>query len=297
MASHTPHEDDSNDDPTTAVDQMDEQTDKARPAYVPDPVPTPPLPLHGEAPESQSQPSPVPSGLLSGEESTEPVEPPLRIDDQTLIRAPMPSEGPFAVEVVAGPIAGKVVPVGRMPMVLGRALGALQVDDPFVSEAHASFFVRNGEPVVADGGAPSGVFVEVAKRVALAEGDVFACGLQVFRFLGAVEPTIADHVYGAPLPFKAYRLEHVLVGGRSGRIVVFRHSASIGRTEGSLQFPDDVMLDDLHVELKVGPHGMALVTHSQRWPAFMRIPAGAEIALEVGTLVRVGTSTLRVITR
>ena len=294
MESQPPHDDDPTHDLSAALEQLAEKTDKPQPAYVPSPAPTPPLPPDGEGLEFQ--PSPVPSEA-PGEESTEPIQQPLRIDDQTLVRPLEHAEGPYAVEVVAGPLSGQVVPIGRMPMVLGRALGGLQVDDPFVSEAHASFFVRNGEPVVADGGAPSGVFVEVAKRVALAQGDIFACGLQVFRFLGAVEPAPTHQTYGAPLPFRAYRLEHVLVGGRGGRVVVFRHTASIGRTRGSLQFPDDVVLDDLHVELKAGPHGMALVTHSQRWPAFMRIPTGAEVVLEEGALVRIGTSTLRVVLR
>jgi hypothetical protein len=219
------------------------------------------------------------------------------VDDRTLIRVRPNPDAPYAVEVAAGPLVGQgqVVPVGRKPMVVGRVLGALKVDDPFVSEGHASFYIRNGEVVVADGGSPSGVFVEVGRRVALSEGDVFACGLQAFRFLGPTEVAMDPLAYGAPLPFKAYRLEHLLVGGRGGRVVLFRHSASIGKNQGSLQFPDDELLDDLHVELRAGPHGMALVTHSQRWPVFMRIPTGAEVVLGEGALVRIGTSTLRVI--
>lgn len=297
VASH-PTPEDSPDALNAALGPLADRTDKPQPAYVPSSTPTPithPTPPTGFAAEGAWPDDP--SGLLNESDATEPLAPdtPDDPDEHTLVRVRAPTENAFAIEAVAGPAFGHVVAMSRRPLVVGRALGGLQVDDPFVSEAHASFFVRNDEPIVADGGAPSGVFVEVGRRVALSQGDVFACGLQVFRFLGAVEPIPAHGTYGAPLPFKAYRLEHVLVGGRSGRVVVFRHAASVGRCQGSLQFPDDELLDDLHVELKAGPHGMALVTHSKRWPAFMRIPTGAEVALAEGTLVRIGTSTLKVV--
>ena len=298
--SHSP-QDDSTNDLAAALARLEERTDEPQPAYVPTssptPVPYPTVPIGqpGSRPVTPLDEFEEPDEPDEPGESTDPVSAPLRIDDHTFVRAPAAVDVSFTIEVVAGHGVGQVVPVGRKPVVVGRLLGGIKVDDPFVSEAHASFFVRNGEPVVADGGSPSGVFVEVARRVALAQGDVFACGLQVFRFLGAVEPATTHQVYGAPLPFKAYRLEHVLVGGRSGRVVLFRHTASVGRRQGSLQFPDDGLLDDLHVELKAGPHGMALVTHSRNWPVFMRIPTGAEVVLGDATLVRIGTSTLRIV--
>lgn len=324
----------------------EEQTDKALPAYRPEPTPPPPpppppRPAYASSPTPAYTPDPgtvpvrrphptAPSGQVSADwegppsdeapegdgleserlegaarddhapfaevgEPTDPLAAPLDESDQAL-PDDVSGEASYALEVVAGPGFGQQVPIGSRPTVVGRSLGALRVDDPFVSEGHASFSVHHGEVVVADGGSPSGVFVEVGRRVALAQGDVFACGLQVFRFLGEVEQVADPSVYGAPLPpFKAYRLEHILVGGRSGRVLLFRHSASVGRTRGSLQFPDDELLEELHVELKAGPHGMALLTHAQHWPTFMRIPGGTEVVLATGTLVRMGTCSLRVL--
>jgi hypothetical protein len=91
-------------------------------------------------------------------------------------------------------------------------------------------------------------------------------------------------------------VEHLLVGDRSGRVALFRYSASIGRVRGTFQFPDDVLLDEVHAELRPGDVGMELLTHG-RGPAFLKVATGAEVKLRHGELVRIGTSTLRVVDR
>jgi hypothetical protein len=209
---------------------------------------------------------------------------------------PPTAEAPFALEVLAGPRAGLVVGVGRRSAVVGRAMGALRVDDPFVSEGHASFVVRGGQLVVVDGGTGSGVYVSAPPVVVLRTGQCFAVGLQVFRFLGPLEPGTPD-IYGAPFPRRAFRVEHVLVGGRSGRVVVFRFSASIGRLKGTFRFPDDELLEEAHAELRPGPSGVELLTHARQAPVFLRAADGADVPLQNGDLVRIGTSTMRVLVR
>ncbi len=210
--------------------------------------------------------------------------------------APDPRPGstePWSLEVVGTP--GRAVHVGRRGLIVGRVMGGLTVDDPFVSEGHASFSVRSGVLTVEDGGAPSGVFVSLPALVVLEPGHIFALGLQVFRYLGELEPPPAPMEYGAPRPARAFKVEHLLVGGRSGQVSLFRSSFTVGRSEGTRVFADDELLDPLHAELRPAPEGMLLVTHSRRWPVFVRLPVGAEVPLAAGMLVRIGTATLRVI--
>jgi hypothetical protein len=217
-------------------------------------------------------------------------------DEATEPRVSLPGgAAPWQLDVVGGAGAGRVVPVSNGRVVVGRQLGALRLNDPFVGEGHASFFLRGDALVVEDGGTSSGVYVSVGPRVILEAGHVFACGLQVFRFLGGLDAPTVPQYYGAPVTSGLWRVEHLLVGGRSGRVAMFRHGLQIGRTQGVFRFDDDGLLDELHAELKPGPAGMELVTHSQRWPTFVRIPAGTELRLDAGDLVRVGTTTLRVL--
>ena len=170
-------------------------------------------------------------------------------------------------------------------------------DDPFVTDGHASFQVRGGRLVLVDGGAASGVYVSVPPVTVVQPGQYFAVGLQVFRFLGPLQGPGPEGVFGAPFPRRAYRVEHVLVGDRSGRVVLFRYSASVGRRRGTFQFPDDEQLEEVHAELRPGPGGMELVTHARQSPVFMRVASGADVPLQNGDLVRFGTSTLRVVAR
>jgi hypothetical protein len=217
-------------------------------------------------------------------------------EEETEPRVTLPGGAtPWQLDVVGGREAGQLVPVANGRVVVGRQLGALRFDDPFVGDGHASFFLRGDALVVEDGGTLSGVFVSVGPRVIVEPGHVFACGLQVFRFLGGLDAPTSPESYGAPVTSGLWRVEHLLVGERSGRVVLFRHGLHIGRTQGAFRFEDDALLDDLHVELKPGPSGMELITHSQRWPTFVRIPAGSELRLDAGDLVRVGTATLRVL--
>ena len=258
----------------------------------PDAAPVPePEPEAAAAPEPASVPEPEPEPAPG---SAAPLPGDVARASPSL---PPVAEAPFALELVSGPATGLVVGVGRRSAMVGRVLGALQVEDPFVSDGHASFQVRGGQLVVVDGGTPSGVYVSAPPVVVLQPGQCFAAGLQVFRFLGPLEEPGPAHLYGSPFPRRAFRVEHVLVGDRGGRVVLFRYSASIGRSRGTFQFPDDERLEPVHAELRPGRAGMELVTHARQAPVFVRVPSGAEVPLQNGDLVRFGASTLRVVAR
>ncbi len=248
----------------------------------------PPAPPHlvRREPTTDQQPS------LAPEEATEP----------RLSRRPATSE-PWSLDVVGQ--AGTEVHVGRRGLIVGRQMGGLLVDEPFIAEGHASFSLRGDDLVVEDGGSASGVFVSLPPLVVLEPGHVVSVGRQVLRYLGELPRaaplpgTLAFEAaplpYGAPRPPRAFRVEHVLVGERSGQAVLFRTRFTLGRTEGTWCFPEDEQLDELHVELRPGDDGLELVTQSSRWPAFVRLAPGTEAPLFHGALVRLGTVMLRVI--
>jgi hypothetical protein len=214
-----------------------------------------------------------------------------------------PTDEPWSLDLVGQPDAG--VHVGRRGLIVGHQMGGLTLAEPFVAEGHASFTLRGADLVVEDGASASGVFVSVPALVVLEPGHLVSVGRQLLRYHGEVaraespppRPALdAPPVpYGAPPPPRAFRVEQVLVGGRAGQAALFRTRFTLGRTGGTWRFPDDEQLDPLHVELRPGPDGIELLTHSTRWPAFVRLAPGAEVALGHGALVRIGTVLMRVI--
>lgn len=206
-----------------------------------------------------------------------------------------PEPSAFMLTLAGGPRGGQSIPVGRGRLVIGRRFGGLQLNERFVSEGHASFFQRGHQLCVEDGRAPSGVYVSAPRHVLIEPERVFCCGHQVFRFRGQLPPPREPLVYGFPPPVGAYRVEHVLVGNRPGRSVVFHHGLTIGRTDGALKFPDDTLLDVVHAELKPTPIGMELITHSRRLPNFLRMGGGSTVPLEHGAMVLIGDTMLRVV--
>jgi hypothetical protein len=250
-----------------------------------DRLPAPPHLVRRE-PSTDKQP------WLAPEEATEP----------RLSRRPTTDE-PWSLDVVGQ--AGTEVHVGRRGLIVGQQMGGLLITEPFIAEGHASFSLRGADLVVEDGGSASGVFVSLPPVVVLEPGHVIAVGRQMLRYVGELTRAAplpgrlafeaAPLEYGAPLPPRAFRVEHVLVGERSGQAALFRTRFTLGRTEGTWRFPDDEQLDPLHVELRPGDDGIELVTHSRRWPSFVRLAPGTEAPLFHGALVRLGTVMVRVI--
>jgi len=206
----------------------------------------------------------------------------------------------WSLEVLTGPHTGTSLPVARRPMLVGRGLGVLDVeDDLFMSSAHASFFQRNGELWISDGGSASGTWLSIDAPARLAPGDSFSAGLQRLRYLGPLDTAPAEQPwpYGAPRPAASWRLEHVLVGARPGRTWLLRGVVTIGREGTQVKFADDESMALVHAELRPAGTFLEIVDRSARAGTFMMLPPSGERRLLEGTRVRLGSTVFRVTAR
>lgn len=206
----------------------------------------------------------------------------------------------WSLEVLTGPHAGTSVPLAKRALLIGRGLGVLDVDeDPFMAAGHASFFQRNNELWVSDGGSSSGTWVSFDGPQRLNPGDSFSVGLQRLRYLGPLDiaPVDSPWPYGAPRPAASWRLEHVLLGNRACRTWVMRGVVTLGRTGCQLNFEDDESLEDFHAELRPAGSALELVDRSKTRSTFVAVPQASERRLLEGTRVRLGSTLFRVTSR
>ncbi|MFZ5443478.1 MAG: FHA domain-containing protein [Myxococcota bacterium] len=261
----------------------------------------------------------TPSALVSGlaAEETTPRPSAAQTDRQPALEPPPPPAEPapsapprptaptaqgkaWSLEVLTGPHAGVSLPMSKRPMVIGRGLGVLDVEnDPFMSAGHASFFQRGGELWISDGGSASGTWLSLDGPTRLSAGDSFSVGLQRFRYLGPVEAGSVEQPwpYGAPRPAASWRLEHVLVGARPGRTWVLRGTVTIGRESATLRFPEDDAMTSLHAELRPAGQQLEVIDRSARVGTFLALTTGGERRVTEGMRVRLGSTVFRVVAR
>lgn len=206
----------------------------------------------------------------------------------------------WSLEVLNGPHAGSNLPVAKRSMLVGRGLGVIDVEnDFFMAPGHASFFQRNGELWISDGGSASGTWLSVEGPTRLSPGDSFSVGLQRLRYLGPLDaaPAVAPWPYGAPRPASSWRLEHVLVGNRPLRTWVLRGVVTLGRDEATVRFPDDDSLAPVQAELRPAGVAIEVVDRSNAGSTFAMVPPGGERRLLEGMRVRLGSTIFRVTSR
>jgi pSer/pThr/pTyr-binding forkhead associated (FHA) protein len=234
------------------------------------------LPVHTRAVEQRPPPPPRRSGAHAG------------------------LEPEWLLHVETGPLAGRAVPFSRRPLVVGAGSGGLDLGaDPFVSPAHASFFLRGADVFVCDGESTSGTWVTIDGVARLAAGEDFSLGLQRLRYLGPLDGPRPSPVleYGAPAPAASWRLEERLVGNRAARVWLLRGIVTVGRgTSVGLRFPDD-SLAERHGELRPTAQGLEIVDQSNGLGTWACLPRGGERRVPPGARVRLGTTVLRLAPR
>ncbi|MDP2275622.1 MAG: hypothetical protein Q8K32_33040 [Archangium sp.] len=206
----------------------------------------------------------------------------------------------WSLEVLTGPHVGTSLPVSKRPMLIGKGLGVLDVEeDLFMSSAHASFFQRGGELWISDGGSASGTWVSIDAPVRLQPGESFSVGLQRLKYLGPLDTAPAEQPwpYGAPRPAASWRLEHVLVGGRAARTWVLRGVVTIGREGTLVRFPEDDAIALVHAELRPAGNALEIVDKSARAGTFAMLPPSGERKVPEGTRVRLGSTVFRITSR
>jgi len=167
---------------------------------------------------------------------------------------------------------------------LGRTGQIAFPEDRFVSPKHASFVYRDAKLVVNDEGSLNGIYIRIRGTVAIAPGDMFLAGEQVFRLDEA--PKIPDPVdeagtvfYVSPTQPTTFRITQLLEGGAPGVQVGARGNAlQIGRFDSDLNFPDDSYLSSAHCKVEESGGGYLLTDMNSRNGTYLRIASERELA-------------------
>jgi len=167
---------------------------------------------------------------------------------------------------------------------LGRTGQIAFPEDRFISPNHASFAYRDTTLVVRDEGSLNGVYVRIRGTVAIAPGDTFLAGDQLFRLDAApVEPNPVDPdgtvFYASPKQPMTFRITQLLEGGAPGVQVGARGNVlQIGRFDSDLNFPNDAYLSSAHCKVEEAGGGYLLTDLNSRNGTYLRIASERELA-------------------
>jgi pSer/pThr/pTyr-binding forkhead associated (FHA) protein len=184
---------------------------------------------------------------------------------------------------------------------LGRTQGQfLFTEDPYLSDRHCRFYIKNGSWLVQDLDSCNGVYRRISGSVDLVHGDQVLLGKQVMLFeqLSEHERDLApavEHgvlIFGSPLRTPWGRLRQVTVAGICRDVYhLYRSKVTLGRETGDLIFPDDEFMSRSHLSLSLAGGKAQLQDLGSSNGTYVRIKEPQE--LEPGTMIRVGDQLLR----
>jgi pSer/pThr/pTyr-binding forkhead associated (FHA) protein len=139
--------------------------------------------------------------------------------------------------------------------VLGRAEGDIVLsDDSLISRRHARFTATNEGLIVEDLKSANGIFWRLRKTVNLQDGDTILMGRQMFRF-ALIKPDAPKDKAAKPddkSAKPAAELVRVLAGGVDENHYPLQLGENIlGRTRGTLTFPEDAYLSSQHAKINL----------------------------------------------
>jgi len=194
---------------------------------------------------------------------------------------------------------GTVFPLDRRVTTVGRHGADIEFpDDAALSPRHCSFHITDDTLYVHDEHTENGVFMRVHAPTALADGQLFLCGEQVFRFerYRAIPVTIGvdGAVFGGtPVSPWRFRVVQVLSGGHTGLAFCARkRSMTIGREDCDINFYQDPYISHYHSRLEERGGQFILTDLDSRNGTFLRIAEQA--ALQRGDHLFMGRQLFRV---
>ncbi len=200
---------------------------------------------------------------------------------------------------------GEVIPLGDIPLTIGRWQGDLRFPtDEFLGPVHARVDpLPNGVRVV-DLATRNGVFVRIARPEAVFPGDRFLLGHHLLRLenipAAGREPEIgADGVrgFGTPLQPAWGRLMLLGPGGAEAETHYLRHPQVVfGRELGDIVFPSDPFVSWQHAQLamELREGGMSVTLTDLRSANGTYLRARDDVMLQPGDMFRVGDQIFRV---
>lgn len=157
--------------------------------------------------------------------------------------------------------------------VIGRMEGDLSVvGDPFLSKRHASVSRDAAGYLLRDLGSTNGTFVRLRNETPLRAGDEVIVGGQLLRLTlddgpPANAPARAGDTQMLGFGLGSPRLVRIVSGGREAEAYPLTEERTrIGRDDGEIRFPDDLLLSSLHatVTMKSAPGGAAFSIRDER---------------------------------
>ncbi len=183
---------------------------------------------------------------------------------------------------------------------LGRTEGDILLpDDPLVSRHHARFTVLGEQLYVEDLGSSNGTFVRLRKPHTLKHDDIILAGRQMFRFRECQSKEPGAENQPAAQPPSSARAEapaelvRLLPGGVEENHYPLQAGENIlGRTRGTLTFPEDAYLSSQHAKVKYEGGKFILEDLQATNGTFVRIRPCA--LLDDGDIILIGHQLLRV---
>ena len=200
---------------------------------------------------------------------------------------------------------GEVIPLGDIPLTIGRWQGDLRFPtDEFLGPVHARVDPLSNGVRVVDLATRNGVFVRIARPEAVFPGDRFLLGHHLLRLENIPpagrEPEIgADGVrgFGTPLQPAWGRLMLLGPGGAEAESHYLRHPQVVfGRELGDIVFPADPFVSWQHAQLsmELREGGMSVTLTDLRSANGTYLRAREDVMLQPGDMFRVGDQIFRV---
>jgi len=136
--------------------------------------------------------------------------------------------------------------------VLGRTEGDIVLgDDSLISRRHARFTATNEGLIIEDLKSANGIFWRLRKTVNLRDGDLILMGRQMFRFAVPKSETLTGDKAAKDKAAKPpAELVRVLAGGvDENHYPLVAGENVLGRTRGTLTFPEDAYLSSQHAKI------------------------------------------------
>lgn len=144
---------------------------------------------------------------------------------------------PLATLTVLGGSIPRSVDIHTSPFQIGRAVGDLKLDDPYLSPIHVQLRAVRSALMLEDLNSRNGVFLRIADELSLEDFDEIAIGHQRFIYRnswdhpdGGVQPyQDSTLLMGSDPPFDAHRLVTVLNNGNVSRVFPIHATPSVAR--------------------------------------------------------------------
>jgi uncharacterized Zn finger protein (UPF0148 family) len=182
---------------------------------------------------------------------------------------------------------------------IGRSEGDVVFsDDVYLAARQCRLERDQTQLTVVDLGAPNGVYVSVAPKTPLQDGDWILLGHQVLRFERIEEEApgaASEHgvrILGSTVAPAWGRLRQITEIGTTHDVIhLSRTEIIVGRNQGDVRFPADKDISDPHAAIRLLA-GQTMLTDLCNHQTFLRVRG--KRTLQQGDVLRVGSQVLRI---